>query len=49
MDQLFVQSSWEYLNEHRSYQDAGDIVLIEVDAIVERKLSEKYKLLVNCV
>jgi glycolate oxidase len=31
MDQLSVQSSCEYLNEHLPYQDAGAMLLIEVD------------------
>ena len=31
MDQLSVQSSCEYLNEHLPYQDTGAMLLIEVD------------------
>lgn len=31
MDQLSVRSSCEYLNEHLPYQDAGAMLLIEVD------------------
>ena len=35
MDKLSVKTSCEYLNEHLPYQDAGAMLLIEVDGIKE--------------
>jgi len=41
MDQLSVQSSCQYLNEHLPYQDAGAMLLVEVDGHSEKEVESK--------
>ncbi len=40
MDKLSVKTSCEYLNEHLPYEDAGSMLLIEVDGNQETKVEE---------
>jgi glycolate oxidase len=42
MDQLSVQTSCEYLNEHLPYQKAGAMLLIEVDGNYEEIIERDY-------
>jgi len=41
MDKLSVQTACEYLNEHLPYQEAGAMLLIEVDGIREEQVNEE--------
>jgi len=43
MDQLSVRASCEYLNEHLPYQDAGAMLLIEVDGTREEVVEREYE------
>ncbi len=43
MDQLSVQTACEYLNEHLPYQDAGAMLLIEVDGSSEDQIEPQYE------
>jgi len=45
MDQLSVQSSCEYLNEHLPYQDAGAMLLIEVDGNSEKEVEREAEMI----
>lgn len=40
MDQLSVHTSCDYLNEHLPYQDAGAMLLIEVDGTARNRVDE---------
>jgi glycolate oxidase len=43
MDQLSVQTSCRYLNEHLPYQEAGAMLLIEVDGSNEEQVELQYE------
>ena len=43
MDQLSVQTACRYLNEHLPYQDAGAMLLIEVDGSSEQQMELQYE------
>jgi len=45
MDQLSVQSSCEYLNEHLPYQDAGAMLLIEVDGNSQKEVEREAEII----
>jgi len=45
MDQLSVQSSCEYLNEHLPYQDAGAMLLVEVDGNSEKEVEREAEMI----
>jgi len=45
MDQLSVQSSCEYLNEHLPYQDAGAMLLIEVDGNSQKEVEREAEMI----
>jgi glycolate oxidase len=43
MDQLSVQTACQYLNEHLPYQEAGAMLLIEVDGTSEDQVEVQYE------
>jgi glycolate oxidase len=45
MDQLSVQSSCEYLNEHLPYQDAGAMLLVEVDGNSQKEVEREAEII----
>jgi len=45
MDKLSVQTACEYLNEHLPYQEAGAMLLIEVDGIREDQVNEEAEII----
>ncbi len=47
MDQLSVHTSCEYLNEHIPYQQAGAMLLIEVDGTDEEVVEKEYDVIGN--
>ncbi len=42
MDKLSVQTACKYLNEHFPYEDAGAMLIIEVDGSSEKEVEEQY-------
>lgn len=42
MDKLSVQTSCKYLNEHFPYEEAGAMLIIEVDGFSEKEVEEQY-------
>lgn len=43
MDKLSVQTTCQYLNEHLPYEDAGAMLLIEVDGASEAQVESQYE------